>query len=102
MDPRQRCQAQIGIAQLWSLCADNDAVLNPLDQGTQSIAGVNQVLGQALQDQLPPGMAGGSMSAAQDALGVNLAVTKHNHGMTLHSALLNVQNDSVKRLLENF
>ncbi len=76
--------------------------MNPLDQGTQSIAGVNNVLSRALEDQLPPGMTGGSMSAAQDALGVNLAVTKHNHGMTLHSALLNVHNDSVKRLLENF
>ena len=51
---------------------------------------------------LPTGFEGGSMSAANEALGVQLAATRHDHTVGLHSALLNVMNDSVRRLLENF
>lgn len=51
---------------------------------------------------LPAGFSGGSMSAANQALGVQLAATEHDHSVSLQSALLTVQNDSVRRLLENF
>lgn len=77
-------------------------MLNPLDQNLNSIAGITNPTEQARFGQVPPGLEGSSMSAANEALGVKLASTGRSHVMSLNSALLNVQNDSVRRLLENF
>ena len=67
-------------------------------QGVQGVGGVNV-------DRLPgvpQGFFGGPLNAAEQALGVHLHATRHDHSVTLQSALLKVHNDSVRRLLENF
>lgn len=73
-----------------------------LEQQLGRVAGVTPGTPGPTAGGLPPGFEGGSMSAANQALGVQLSATRHDHTVSLASALLNVQNDSVKRLLENF
>lgn len=76
-------------------------MVTPLNTNLPAITGVDP-LAQAIEGHLPSGFGGSGMSAANEALGVNLAVTHHNHSITLQSALLTVQNDQMKRLLANF
>lgn len=72
-----------------------------LEQQLNRIAGVGPQPSSGFGG-LPAGFEGGSMSAANDALGVQLAATRHDHSVSIHSGLLKVQNDTMRRILENF
>ena len=51
---------------------------------------------------LPAGLTGAPLSAAEDALGVKMSVTRHDHAVSAASAIHDVYAQSTKRLLENF
>lgn len=72
------------------------------DARLRHVGGMAQIPGEAATGQLPQGFAGAPLDAAQQALGVKLSATQHSHHMSLASALLNVENDSVRKVLANF
>lgn len=70
------------------------------DSRLRHVGGLAQVPGAAAGGQIPEALAGSPLDAAQEALGVKLSATQHSHHMSLASALLDVQNDNVRKVLE--